>query len=237
MARKTTPQSPPQPSVPLWRRIKRAALLGLVGVVGLVLVYAVALRWVNPPTTPYIWSQGRQFDIAQDWVPLDAIAPDMRRAVLAAEDANFCAHWGFDMAAIRGALQAGGSYGASTLTQQMVKNVFLWHGRSWPRKALEALLTPLVELTLPKSRIMEIYLNIAEFGPGIFGVEEAALHYFDRGAEDLTLDQAARLAAILPAPKSRDPLGGSGFMRKRVAAIADGAQTLAREDRAHCVRD
>ena len=120
--------------------------------------------------------------------------PVMARSLVAAEDANFCQHWGFDMAAIRDAIDGGGTRGASTLSQQTVKNVFLWHGRSWPRKALEAALTPVVELLWSKRRIVEVYLNVAEFDEGVFGVEAASRHYFGVSAADLSAVQAARLA-------------------------------------------
>ena len=102
----------------------------------------------------------------------------MGRSAVAAEDANFCLHWGFDMAAIREAVEEGGTRGASTISQQVVKNVFLWHGRSWVRKAMEAVMTPVVELVWTKRRILEVYLNVAEFDEGVFGVQAAAQHYF-----------------------------------------------------------
>ena len=162
------------------------------------------------------------------------IAPVMARAAVAAEDANFCLHWGFDMAAIRAALDAGSGRGASTITQQVVKNVFLWHGRSWLRKALEAVLTPVVETLWSKPRILEVYLNVAEFGPGIFGVEAAARHHFSRAAAELSARQAGLLAAVLPAPQSRDAARPSDFVSRRANAIADGAATIARDGRAAC---
>ena len=108
--------------------------------------------------------------IKQSWVSADEIAPVMFRSVVAAEDANFCAHWGLDMNAIRAALADGTGRGASTLTQQVVKNAYLWHGRNWSRKALEAVLTPLVALIWPKRRILEVYLHLVEFDLGDFGV-------------------------------------------------------------------
>lgn len=139
--------------------------------------------------------------IEKDWVAWEDIAPVMGRSAVAAEDANFCNHWGFDMAAIREAIEQGSNRGASTISQQVVKNVFLWQGRSWVRKAMEAVLTPMVELVWSKQRILEVYLNVAEFGEGVFGVQAAAQHYFKVDAKDLTAVQAARLAAVLPNPK------------------------------------
>jgi monofunctional biosynthetic peptidoglycan transglycosylase len=123
------------------------------------------------------------------------------RSVVAAEDANFCAHWGFDMVEIRKVIASGSSRGASTLTQQTAKNVFLWQGRSWPRKLLETAYTPMIEALWSKRRIVEVYLNLAEFGPGVFGVAAAAKHHFGTTPDKLSARQAAALASILPAPE------------------------------------
>lgn len=215
----------------LSRALWRAALLVAAAVVAVVALLAV----VNPPTTPYMWSEGRRLGgVSQDWVPFEDIAPAMARAAVAAEDAGFCAHWGFELDAIRAALASGGARGGSTISQQVAKNVFLWPERSWARKALEAVLTPLTEAIWPKRRILEVYLNVAEFGEGVFGVEAAARHHFGVSARDLTDDQAARLAAILPDPKDRDPANPTDFLRGRAGAILDGAATIAADGRAAC---
>lgn len=124
--------------------------------------------------------------------------------------------------------------GGSTITQQVAKNVFLWHGRSWLRKGLEAGFAMAVEAFWPKRRIMEVYLNVAEFDEGVFGVEAAARRYYDRDAEALTLAQAARLAAVLPDPKGRDARADTRFMSRRSAAIVSGARTLEAEGRDRC---
>ena len=127
--------------------VRRWVLRGLLGLAGFVVFMILLYAVVNPPVTPYMVAEARRHGpVEREWVPMDRIAPVMARAVVAAEDANYCLHWGFDMAAIRDAIDAGGTRGASTIPQQVVKNVYLWHGRSWPRKALEAALTPLVEL-------------------------------------------------------------------------------------------
>ncbi len=204
-------------------------------VVSVVVLMVAAPAFLNPPTTPYMAAESRRLGgVDQAWARLEDIAPAMARSVVAAEDANFCLHWGFDMAAIRAALEDGAARGASTISQQVVKNVFLWQGRSWPRKALEALLTPLVELLWSKERIVEVYLNVAEFDEGVFGVRAAALHYFGVAAADLTPTQAARLAAILPDPKGRSASRPSDFVRRRTAAIMDGAATIDADGRAAC---
>ena len=158
----------------------------------------------------------------------------MLRSVVASEDANFCLHWGFDMRAIRLAIGDGAERGASTLTQQVVKNVFLWQGRSWLRKALEALLTPTVEALWSKRRILEIYLNVAEFGEGIFGVEAAARHYYGIPASALSEDQAARLAVLLPSPKRRDPANLGVSLLQHAEGIAEGAETIRLDGRSRC---
>jgi monofunctional biosynthetic peptidoglycan transglycosylase len=165
---------------------------------------------------------------------MENIAPVMARSVVAAEDANYCLHWGFDMGAIRDALEDGGNRGASTISQQMVKNLYLWHGRSWPRKALEAILTPMVELIWSKRRILEVYLNVAEFDKGVFGVEAAARHYFEVSAAGLGPVQASRLAAILPDPKGRSAKDASAFVKRRAKQIAEGAATIGADGRAGC---
>ena len=150
---------------------------GALGLFVLVLLAVAAFSVLNPPTTPYKIAEIRRLGgVDQTWRPIEEIAPVMARSLVAAEDAIFCLHWGFDMAAIRDALEDGAERGASTITQQVVKNVYLWHGRSWSRKAMEALLTPWVELFWSKRRIVEVYLNVAEFGEGIFGVEAASRH-------------------------------------------------------------
>jgi monofunctional biosynthetic peptidoglycan transglycosylase len=211
---------------------------GLLSLVGLFLFLVLAFTVVNPVFTPYMIAESwRQGGVSRDWVALEEIPPEVARSVVAAEDANFCLHWGFDMRAIRAALDEGAGRGASTITQQVVKNVFLWQGRSWPRKALEALMTPVVELVWSKRRIIEVYLNVAETGKGLFGIGAAAEAYFGRPAADLTPVQAALIAAALPDPKGRNPGRPSGFLRKRAAEIADGAATIRADGRADCFED
>lgn len=211
---------------------------GLGAFILVVLFLVVLWGTVNPPTTFYMISEKRRLgSVDQHWVPLDAIAPVMARSVVAAEDANFCLHWGFDVNAIRDAIEDGGTRGASTISQQVVKNVYLWQGRNWFRKLAEAAMTPLVEAVWSKGRIVEVYLNVAEFNEGVFGVEAAARHYFGVGPESLSATQAARLAAILPAPKSRSASKPSDFVRKRAAQIRDGAATIRADGRAACFED
>lgn len=204
------------------------ALRVLLLMLALVAFYA----FVNPPTTLTIVHAAREHPIApRQWVRIDNIAPVMRRSVVAAEDANFCLHWGFDMTEIRKVVASGSSRGASTISQQTAKNVFLWQDRNWARKALETVFTPMIEALWSKRRTLEVYLNLAEFGPGIFGVGAASREYFGTTPDKLTPVQAARLAAILPAPRHRSPHQASNRSR----AIADGAATIARDRRADCL--
>lgn len=203
------------------------AVLGLVALI-------VLLRFINPPLTPYVTAEAwRLGEVRQDWVRLEEISPDLRRAVIAAEDANFCAHWGFDVAALRAAFEDGARRGGSTITQQTVKNLLLWQGRSWVRKGLEAAITPLVDILWSKHRILEVYLNLAEFDEGVFGAQAASQWYFGVDAADLSLAQASGLASVLPNPKNRSARSPGN----RGPRIAGGAQTLAADGRARCVED
>lgn len=219
----------------LGRRLRRLVLRA-VSIVFLVVVALVMLGAVfNPPTTAYMFSEGRRLGgVEQTWVSMDEIAPVMARSAVAAEDANFCLHWGFDLAAIKLAIAQGSSRGASTISQQTVKNVYLWHGRVWIRKAAEAMITPLVEAIWSKRRIIEVYLNVAEFDEGVFGVEAASRHYFGIAAADLNATQAARLAAVLPSPKTRSASRPSNAVQKRSRQVRDGAATIRADGRAAC---
>lgn len=223
----------------LIRRLARWTFrLGALGVV-LATLWVLAYGHIAPPVTLLMLQErARLGAIAYDWRPLSAISPDLARAVMAAEDANFCAHGGFDFEAIRTALderQRGRVRGASTISQQVAKNAFLWPEASWLRKGLEAGFAVLVEAFWSKARIMEVYLNIAEMGPGIFGAEAAARHWFGTSADRLTAQQAARLAAILPGPRTRDPVSPSAFVAGRARAAAAGAATLRAEGRDGCL--
>jgi len=206
----------------------------------LAVLWVLAYRWIDPPGGLYMAAESRRLGgIAHDWRDMEQISPRLARSVMAAEDARFCDHWGFDLEAIRAALRAaeegGRLRGASTISQQVAKNVFLWQDRSWLRKGLEAGFTGLIEALWPKRRILEIYLNTAEFDAGVFGAEAAAERYFGRPAVALTEVQAARLAAILPAPKARSAARPSDFVRRRAGQIVAGAKTLETSGRDACV--
>lgn len=226
------------PQESFFARQRRRFFKVLLAVVALSVVWILAYSVVPVFTTPYMIAEGRKTGgVDYQWVALEDVAPVLARSVVAAEDANFCEHWGFDLVAIKAAINEGAGRGASTISQQVVKNTFLWHGHSWPRKALEALVTPVVELTWSKRRIVEVYLNIAEFDEGVFGAEAAAYRYFGVGPEDLTALQAAQLAAVLPSPKLRDAGNPSPFVRRRAAQIMDGAATIRADGRSDCFED
>jgi monofunctional biosynthetic peptidoglycan transglycosylase len=217
------------------RFLRRWFFRGLMAIAAFFCLAIALYAFVNPPTTPYILSEARRLGgVDRAWVPIEEISPYMARSVVAAEDANFCFHWGFDMEAIRAALDSGGKRGASTISQQVVKNVYLWQDRSWVRKALEAGLTPAVEAAWSKRRIVELYLNVAEFDEGVFGVDAAAHHYFRTSPDKLTATQASLLAAVLPNPKGRSASKPTAWLRKRARSIADGAATILVDGRAAC---
>lgn len=202
--------------------------------VALTAAWALLYRFVPPPiTVPMLRDAVAGRHVERDWVALDAIAPAMPRAVIGAEDANFCAHDGFDLAAMEQALARNATSkvlrGGSTISQQTAKNAFLWPGRSYFRKGLEAYFTVLIETLWSKRRIMEVYLNIAELGAGIYGVEAAAQHYFHVPAARLSPRQAARLAAILPQPVKRDPVALQGANRRHARAIERRIGVVRRE--------
>jgi len=242
MARKKPTQSSkaetPQPSAAarLRRCVQRWIIRGVVAVVSIILLLASLFALIDPPTTPYMYAEGKRVGtVSQIWADIDDIAPVMARSAVAAEDANYCLHWGLDLTAIRAALNDGSARGGSTISQQVVKNVYLWQGRSWLRKSLEGVMTPVVELVWSKRRILEVYLNVAEFDEGVFGVQAAARHYFGVDARDLTAVQSARLAAILPNPKGRSASNPSSFVRGRAQSIIAGAATIQADGRAACL--
>jgi monofunctional biosynthetic peptidoglycan transglycosylase len=207
-----------------WFWLKR----GLITVVGAWLLGIVVFAFLPVPFSAVMverqvgaWLSGDFGYVAHsDWVSMDDISPQMALAVMAAEDQKFPEHWGFDVAAIEKALSHNERRptrirGASTLSQQTAKNLFLWDGRSWLRKGLEAGLTSGIELVWTKRRILTVYLNIVEFGDGVFGVEEASQRYFNKPAKRLTPSEAALLAAVLPNPHRFKADAPSGYVIQR----------------------
>ncbi len=222
--RRTRGRRWPRRLLGLGLRAAAAAALGLF-------LLVVPWRWIPPPTTAFMLqaradAPGGRVD--QRWVPWQRISPHMAVAVLAGEDQRFPEHGGFDWEAIGDAIQddSGRLRGASTVSQQLAKNLYLWPERSWLRKGLEAGLTVCLEAAWPKRRILEVYLNVVEFGPGVFGVEAAARRHFGVSARALDRRQAALLAAVLPSPKRLSASSPSPYVRKRAGSIRAAARRL-----------
>jgi monofunctional biosynthetic peptidoglycan transglycosylase len=224
-------------------RRRSAAKLGMLLVVAALLIFVIAsagltiaLRFVPPPFTAMMLEQpGSIRDVKYQWRDRRRLAPTTARAVIASEDQRFLAHHGFDFDQLQIAIdeyRAGDELrGASTITQQVAKNLFLWSGRSLVRKGLEAYFTVLLEVCWPKQRILEVYLNVAELGDGVFGVEAAARRYFGVSASDLSPEQAALLAAVLPNPHKLHVDKPSSYVRSRQSWILGQMKLL--ETRGH----
>lgn len=221
----------------LVRNILVALFIVLVaGPVLTVIVY----RFVPPPATPLMvirLVQGKGWN--HHWRPIDQVSPALPRALIAAEDARFCDHHGFDLDALQKAYannEAGKKIrGGSTISQQTAKNVFLWPGRSYVRKGLEAWFTVLIETLWGKERIMEVYLNSIEFGPGLYGAQAASQAYFKVDADKLTPQQASRMAAILPSPLKWKAVNPGRYVKKRSSRIGKASGTVSRDGLAACV--
>ena len=207
-----------------WLLLSRSAASLLL----LVVLVLLILRFVPPPTSAFMLQS--PYPVTQQWVAIDTLPPHVPLAMVASEDQRFPAHFGLDMTEISKALQQAddgdGMRGASTISQQTAKNLLLWPGRSLLRKGLEATLALTLELIWGKKRILEVYLNIAEFGKGIYGVEAASQHYFGKPASRLSRNQAARLAVLLPSPRKRDPRQLTPYLEQRVIWIERQMQQL-----------
>ncbi|MEN1973078.1 monofunctional biosynthetic peptidoglycan transglycosylase [Luteimonas sp. MJ204] len=214
----------------LW---KLPLLLALVSV-----VQVLALRFIDPPFSTFMAIRQVEalragdagFRIAYDWRDLDRIAPSLPLAAVAAEDQNFARHRGFDLEAIERArahnARGGRTRGASTISQQLAKNLFLWSGRSWVRKGAEAWYTLLIEALWPKQRILEVYVNVAEFGDGIYGAQAAARSYWSKDADALTDNESARLAAVLPSPRRYSAHRPGPYVQRRAQWIERNMRNL-----------
>lgn len=219
----------------------RRPILTTILVLAILPIGGVAMHAIAPPPLTLLMARefvaGRGLDYR--WRSLDRISPNLVASAIAAEDARFCTHAGFDMEAIERALKAnergGRVRGGSTISQQTAKNVFLWPGRDWVRKGFEAGYTVLIETIWSKRRIMEVYLNVAEMGPGVYGAEAAARHWFGKSAADLTPREAARIAAILPSPRRYDAASPGPYVRRRASRVQASARVVRNEGLAACV--
>lgn len=195
------------------------------------LLLVLPFRWVNPPTSAFILAnRANARHVERSWVPLRYISPELQVAVIASEDQKFPVHSGFDVAEITKAiderLTGERNRGASTISQQVAKNLYLWPGPSFVRKAIEAYMTSWLEWCWPKRRILEVYLNIAEFGPGIFGAGAASNDFFDKPARALSAREAALLAAVLPNPRRMSAQRPSTYVKGRATEIEDRVRKL-----------
>ncbi len=214
--------------------VGRILAIALALVLGMSLLLTLPFQWLAPPTTSFMLQgrlktpSGRLPTIRYEWIPLEQISSNMAVAAVAAEDQKFPNHFGFDLESISRALHEKRKRprGASTISQQVVKNLYLWPGRSLVRKGLEAYLTVFVEALWPKRRILEVYLNIAEFGPGLYGVGAASSTFFGKAPRALTLHEAALLAAVLPNPRRFSVVNPSAYVRKRASWIEQQARQL-----------
>jgi monofunctional biosynthetic peptidoglycan transglycosylase len=215
----------------LLARVGRALLVGIAAWMAVTVSAVVAMRWIDPPTTAFMLqdrvaalvTREQGYEFRHEWRDYDQISRNMPLAVVAAEDQQFPWHHGFDFKQIDKALKdrerGRRVRGASTISQQVAKNLFLWPGQSWFRKGLEAGITVLIELAWPKQRILEVYLNVAEFGRGTWGVQAASQRYFHKDASRLNRAEAALLAAVLPAPRRYRVDQPGPYVRKRQAWI------------------
>ena len=203
----------------------------------LIFIILLLTKWINPPITTVILSESISLDqkVNQEWRTIDKIGKNVILTVLASEDSNFCTHYGFDFNEIFSAKEKGFSRGASTISQQVSKNLILWRERSWLRKGLEALITIMIETLWSKKRILEIYLNIAETGNGYFGIQAISNSLFKKNSYDLTLKEASYIAVTLPNPKKRNAKKLSINLKKRAESVRNGANTLRLDGRASCV--
>jgi monofunctional biosynthetic peptidoglycan transglycosylase len=213
----------------IWKWIKRLVLAFFI----ISITWVILLRWIPVPLTFYMVqrcvqqkAEGHEMKLKKDWVSRDEISPYIQLAVVCAEDQNYLKHNGFDYGAIRKALKFNEKMekkgkekrrGASTISQQTAKNVFLWHGRSWIRKGFEVYFTFLIETLWSKERIMEVYLNVIEFGDGVYGVEAASKEYLNKPASKLSARDAALMAVVLPNPRKFSIASPSAYTRKRQA--------------------
>jgi monofunctional biosynthetic peptidoglycan transglycosylase len=224
------------------RRLVRGMLWLVLTCLALSVLSVLIFRWVNPPYSAFMaesqisaWVSGeRAYVYRRTWADLDRISPNLALAVVASEDQKFPEHWGFDVEAIEKAYQLNRHshhvHGASTISQQVAKNLYLWSGRSYFRKALEAWFTVLIEACWPKRRILEIYLNIAEFGYGTYGAEAAAQRFFHKAAARLSRSDAAVLAAVLPNPEHWSAAAPPRYVLERRDWILNQMQALGGEE-------
>ncbi|SMO85911.1 monofunctional biosynthetic peptidoglycan transglycosylase [Gracilimonas mengyeensis] len=221
---------------PSWTEYAKLAAYIVAGIFLCFVLIILALRWVNPSFSAFtlqedwVGLEQERYSLRESWVPADELPEHLKLAVVASEDQRFYEHWGLDLAAIEQALEEkekeGRVRGASTITQQVAKNLFLWPAQSYFRKGIEAGIAVMIELLWTKDRILEVYLNIAEFGPGMYGVAKAGAHYYGKKPAQFTPEQSARMATVLPNPKRIEPEPASSYVIERSRWILRNMQQL-----------
>ncbi|MFA6806569.1 MAG: monofunctional biosynthetic peptidoglycan transglycosylase [Bacteroidales bacterium] len=229
--KKTMPKKKKAKKRNIWRKLWKIIWVGILGFLALSIVISFAYKFINPPFTILMiqrtfeqtFSSERDVRLKKDWVSIDEISPNMIKAVIASEDNLFNKHNGFDTKAIERAIEHNKKgkkiRGASTISQQTAKNVFLWNGRNWVRKGLETYYTIVIEAFWSKERIMEVYLNVIEFGDGIYGVEAASQTFFNKSAKNLTKRESALLASVLPSPLKRNAGKPTKWLNQRANRV------------------
>ncbi len=217
-------------------KLLRLFTLAIASFMILSIVSVLFLRFFNPPFTSFmIWeSNFFQKKISYNWIPIEDTGENIALSVVATEDTRFCNHIGVDIKEIYQVIKKGEKRGASTITQQLAKNIFLWPGRSWSRKIVELYFTFLIEVIIPKRRILEIYLNIVETSKLTFGVNEASKKYYKKPSKKLTKNQAVRIALTLPNPKIRNPKKLKSYLRQRIYRLKKDMDILKKDDRSSC---
>ena len=196
----------------------------------------ILLKFFNPPLTSFMIWESNFFEKKVDytWTPIENMGENITLSVVASEDSNFCDHLGVDIKEIYRVIRRGEKRGASTITQQLAKNIFLWSGRSWSRKFIELYFTLLIEIIIPKRRTLEIYLNVVETSPLTFGVNKSSEKHYKKSSNKLTKDQAVRIALTLPNPKIRHPKKLKSYLVKRVSRLKKDMKILKKDDRSSC---
>ncbi len=234
MAKRKPRKAPPQSKLRKFARIAGKVILWFLGIT---FVWVLALRFINPPITFLMLQRGierkvdgRDWKIEKKWIHFDDLSDNLKKAAIAGEDVNFLKHWGFDFKAMENAFEKNQKskrvIGGSTISQQTAKNVFLWPGRSYIRKAFEGYFTGLIELLWSKQRILEVYLNVIETGDGLYGAEAASWNYYNKSAVSMTKQQAALLVAVFPNPRRWSPAKPTSYIYRKQNLILRNMRRL-----------
>ena len=234
MAKRTSPKKPSRTKYRRFILVLRNIILWFLTITFL---WILALKFINPPITFLMLQRGterkidgKEWKIEKEWIAVEDLSDNLKKAAIAGEDVNFLKHWGFDFKAMENAFEKNQKsrriVGGSTISQQVAKNVFLWPGRSYIRKAFEAYFTALIELLWGKERILEVYLNVIETGDGLYGAEAASWNYYNKSASSMTRSQAALLVAVLPNPRRWSPAKPTSYTYRKQSLILRNMRRL-----------